>query len=194
MRGSRRRMDEQSAATASLMSLLKRTGHLQLFLYRWVQRYKLTSLSTSPLRASNPWSRAQPQSQGLTHFCWLFLLFPFYSPPGLAGRAAEVQARLHRPFPEQTARAGAKGPGEEGPGPFGGPAAGRRRRAEESPQCSGNLSDRYGASSHLSHAAHCPVAAAVAVCHIIITHTYRQRTKSERGGGEGSLAQFYIYI
>lgn len=98
----------------------------------------------------------------------------------LAGRTAEVQARLHHPFPGQTARAGAKGTGEEGSGGFGRAAVECCCQAEESPRWPGSLSKRYRATSHLSRTAHCSTAAAVAVCHITITHIQTQNTG--RGG------------
>lgn len=65
----------------------------------------------------------------------------------LAGSTAEVQTRLHQSFPGQSARAGAKGTGEEGP------TVGCCSQAEESPQRPVHLSDRYCAKSHphLSH-------------------------------------------
>lgn len=61
----------------------------------------------------------------------------------LAGCAAEVQTRLHQPFPGQSARAGAKDTGEEGAGAFGRPAVESCSPAEESPRGPIYLAQRY---------------------------------------------------
>lgn len=110
----------------------------------------------------------------------------------LAGSTAEVQTRLHQSFPGQTARAGEEGPGEEGSGRFSTAAVGCCCQAEESPRCPLYLSEWYRASSshpHLSHTAHCPVAAAVAFCHIIITHIQTQN-KEQGGSFSASMCCF----
>lgn len=104
----------------------------------------------------------------------------------LAGGAAEVQARLHQPFPGQAARAGAKDAGEEAAGGLGKPSVRRCSPAEESPQCPVYLSQRYRASSHphLPHALCCtlsPCSCSGRLPHDQ-SHIYRHRTNSKEGG------------
>lgn len=74
----------------------------------------------------------------------------------LAGSTAEIQTRLHQPFPGQSARAGAKGTREEGP------AVACCSHAEESPQRPIHFSERYCASSH-SHLSH-PLYYSLSLC------------------------------
>lgn len=98
----------------------------------------------------------------------------------LAGCTAEIQTRLHQSFPGQSARAGAKGTGEEGAGGFVRPTVGCCCQAEESPQCLVYLSEWYCASSplHLSHPLSCPLS--LCSCNGCLphdqSHKYRHRT------------------
>lgn len=98
----------------------------------------------------------------------------------LAGRTAEVQTGLHQPFPGQSARAGAKGTGEEGAGGLCGSCC---SRPEESPKCPVYLSERYCASSH-SHLSHPLYPLSHCSCSGCLphdqSHKCRHRTKGDR--------------
>lgn len=113
----------------------------------------------------------------------------------LAGRAAEVQTRLHQSFPGQTARAGAKDTREEGAGTFGRPAVESCSQAEESPQGPIHLVERYMPAStppHVSHPLYCPLSHCS--CSGCLpreqSHTHRHKTKSNGGLVSASVRCF----